>query len=214
MSTDLAEIWDPNSSHRICNKKFTEVLSYVVCTQLRRHVHKQITKRRCGEEKPGRFVLGKPVLFALGPGFTTPYSLGILVWNFVPHIDHCVYWVLAVIWDPNSSHRICNKFFIHHCQAEKEGSFVFETVLIFFLSEYSSVWPKICCVLSQIQSRFLRKISGKIYYGRIFQKFWWKPRLSTTETCEILPYFLQFYSGTVLRWKNSKKYFHMLFADS
>jgi len=67
---------------RITLKKFTEALSYVVCTQLRRHVHKQITRRRCGEEKPGRFVFGKPVLFTLGPGPTTPYSLGILVLNF------------------------------------------------------------------------------------------------------------------------------------
>ena len=63
-------------------KKFTEAVSYVVCTQLRRHVHKQITKRRCEEEKPGRSVFGKPVLFTLGPGLTTSYSLGILVWNF------------------------------------------------------------------------------------------------------------------------------------
>jgi len=31
---------------------------------------------------PGRFVFGKPVLFTLGLGLTTPYSLGILVWNF------------------------------------------------------------------------------------------------------------------------------------
>jgi len=64
---------------RIALKKFTAVLSYVVCTQLRRHVHKQITKRRCGEEKAGRSVFGKPVLFTLGPGLTTAYSLGILV---------------------------------------------------------------------------------------------------------------------------------------
>jgi len=64
---------------RIALKKFTQVLSYVVCTQVRRDVHKQITKRRYGEEKPGRFVFGKPVLFALGLGLTTPYSLGILV---------------------------------------------------------------------------------------------------------------------------------------
>ena len=61
-------------------KKFTQVLSYVVYTQVRRHVRKQITKRRYEEEKPGRQVFGKPVLFALG--LTTPYSLGILVWNF------------------------------------------------------------------------------------------------------------------------------------
>jgi len=63
-------------------KKFTQVLYYVVCTQIRRHVYKQITERRYGEEKPRRFVFGKPVLFTLGLGLTAPYSLCILVWNF------------------------------------------------------------------------------------------------------------------------------------
>jgi len=70
------------TKRRCGEEKFTEVLYYVVCTKLRRHVHKNITKRRWGEEKPGRSVFGKPVLFTLGPGLTTPYSLGILVWNF------------------------------------------------------------------------------------------------------------------------------------
>jgi len=64
---------------RIALKKFTQVLSYVVCTQVRRHVHEQMTKGRHGEEKPGRFVFGKLVLFTLSLGLTTPYSLGILV---------------------------------------------------------------------------------------------------------------------------------------
>ncbi len=63
-------------------KKFTQRLSYVVCIQARKHVHKRITKRRYGEEEPERFVFGKPVLFTLGLGLTTPYSLGILVWFF------------------------------------------------------------------------------------------------------------------------------------
>ena len=63
-------------------KKFTQVLSYVVCTQVRKHIHKRITKRRYREEKPRHFVFGKPVLFTLGLRFTTPYSLGVLVWNF------------------------------------------------------------------------------------------------------------------------------------
>ena len=45
--------------------KLTQVLWYVVCAQLRRQVHKQITKRRYGGEKPGRSVFGKPVLFTL-----------------------------------------------------------------------------------------------------------------------------------------------------
>jgi len=62
-------------------KKFTKVLSYVVCTKVRRHVYKRITKRRNEEKKQGRFVFGKLVLFTLGLGLTTPYSLGVLVWN-------------------------------------------------------------------------------------------------------------------------------------
>jgi len=69
-------------SFRIALKRFTQVLPYVVCTQVRRHVHKRITKRIYGEENPGRFVFGKPVSFTLGLGLTMPYSLGVLVWNF------------------------------------------------------------------------------------------------------------------------------------
>jgi len=60
-----------------CVQKFTQVLSCVVYTLRRRHVHKQITKRRYREEKPGHFVFGKPVLFNLGLGLTTPYSLSL-----------------------------------------------------------------------------------------------------------------------------------------
>ena len=67
--------------HPYCAEKFTQLLSYIVCTQVRRYVHKRITKRRYGEENPGRFVFEKPVLFTLGLGLTTPYSLGVLVWN-------------------------------------------------------------------------------------------------------------------------------------
>jgi len=67
---------------RITLKKFTYILSYVFCTQVRRNVHKKITLNKYGEDKPERFVFGKPILFTLGLGLTTPYSLGILVWNF------------------------------------------------------------------------------------------------------------------------------------
>ena len=46
-----------------------------------------------------------------------------------------------------------------------------------------------------------------------FSEILCKPRLlSSTKTCKISPYFLQFYSGSVLHWKNSHMYFHMLFA--
>ena len=65
-------------------KKITQVLSYVFCIQVRRHIHKQITKRRHVEENPWRFVFEKLVLFTLGLWLTTPYSLGIFVWNIYP----------------------------------------------------------------------------------------------------------------------------------
>ena len=65
----------------IAQKNLTQILTDVVCTQVRRHIHKQITKSRYEEEKPGHFVFGKSVLFILGLGLTTLYSFGILVWN-------------------------------------------------------------------------------------------------------------------------------------
>jgi len=70
--------------------KITKLLSYVVCTQVRRHVHKQITKKSYGVEKSGRFIFGKPILYTLGVGLTTLYSLGILVSKFLPDSGHCV----------------------------------------------------------------------------------------------------------------------------
>jgi len=64
---------------RIALKKFTQVLSYVVCAHVRRHVHNGITKRIYGEDKPGRLVFGKPVLFTHCLGFATPYFFGVSV---------------------------------------------------------------------------------------------------------------------------------------
>jgi len=155
---------------RIALKKFTQALSYVVCTQARRHVHKRITKRRYGEEKPGRFIFGKLVLFTLGVGHTTPYSSGILVWNFYQTFVtvSIEFWMR---FDPQiRPTRLAINFY--SSLPGLKGRFVCEwNCLIFFVGEYSSVWPKICRVLSQIQWRFLGGISGKYYSRRIFQKF-------------------------------------------
>jgi len=62
---------------------------------------------------------------------------------FTRHSSLC--WVLAEVWAPDSSHKIGNKLLIRHCQDWKEVSFVWNC-LIFFVGEYSSVWPNICCV--------------------------------------------------------------------
>jgi len=62
-------ILDPYSAEKIHTSTFI-----CCCTQVRTHVHKQITKRGYAEEKKGRSVFEKPVLFSLGLGLTTAYS--------------------------------------------------------------------------------------------------------------------------------------------
>ena len=52
----------------------------------------------------------------------------------------------------------------------------------------------------------------KKYFGRIFQKFSLKPRLSLPKLVKFCPTFCNFYFASILRWKNSHKYFHMFFA--
>jgi len=52
--------------------------------------------------------------------------LGNFGMKFLPDICHCVYWVLAEVWAPDSSHKIGNKSLIRQCQGWKEGSFVCE----------------------------------------------------------------------------------------
>jgi len=127
-----------------------QVLSYVVCTQLRRHVHKQITKRIYREEKPRRFVFKKPVFCTLGLGLTTPYCLGLLVWNFYQTFFFvCVEFRLR--FEPQiRSTRFAIIFFIDHYQGWKEGLSVCESIWLFFLGEYSSAWLEFSRVLSQI----------------------------------------------------------------
>jgi len=193
---------------RIALKKFTQVLSYVVCTQVRRHVHKQITKRRYGEEKPGRFVFGKLVLFTLGLGLTTPCSLGILVWNFYQTFVtvSVEFWL---IFEPQIRPTgLAKKKFIHHCQGWKEGSFVCETV--WFFSWVSSHPFDLKFVPNSVE--ILTWIFRTKLFRENFSETLCRPRLSSTKTFEISPYFLQKKFGSVLRWKNSHKYFHMLFA--
>jgi len=151
-------------------KKFTQVLPYVVCTQVRRHVLKTITKRRYGEENTGRFIFGKPVLFNFGLGLTTRYSLGVLVWNFYQRsVTLCIeFWLrFEAHFRPTS---MAINFLLITARAGKKVLLCVK-LFDFFMGQYSSVWPEICRVLSQIQWRFLRGISGKNYFGRVFRKF-------------------------------------------
>ena len=179
---------------RIALKKFTYVLSYVVSTQVRRHVHKKITKRRYGEENPGRFVFGKPVLFTLDLGITTPYSLGILGWNlYQMFVIVCVeFWLrfepqfrptrlainfLFITFGAERKVRFCAKLF----------DFFHGWILIRLTWNLLRFFPNSVDILTW---NFRKKL-----FREDFSEILCKPRLSPTKTCEILPYCQQFYSG-------------------
>jgi len=112
-------------------KKFTWVLSYVVCTQVRRHVHKQITKTRYGGRKARTFCFRKTSFVHSRFGTWYALLLGHSGLKVLPDVRHYVYWVLAEIWAPDLSQKIGNKKKFHHCHGWKEVSFVCETVWFF-----------------------------------------------------------------------------------
>jgi len=86
------------------------------------------------------------------------------------------------------------------------------STLIFFVGEYSSVWPETSHDLSQIQWRFLGGISGRNYSGRIFQKFCANQGYPLPKLVKFRPNFCNFISCPYCAEKKSHKYFHMLFA--
>ena len=168
----------------IALKKFTQVLPYVVCTQVRRHVHKRITKRRYGEENPGRFFFGKPVLFTLGLGLTAPYSLSVLVWNsYQTFVTASVeFWLrfesqirptrLAINFLSITARaragrkvRLCVKLFDFFC----------ERILIRLTIKLSRSVPHLVEILTW---NFRKKL-----FRENFSEILCKPRLSSTKTC-------------------------------
>jgi len=180
-------------SFHIALKRFTQVLPYVVCTQVRRHVHKRITKRRYGEENPGRFIFGKQVLFTLGLGLTAPYSLSVLVWNsyrtFV--IASVEFWLrfeaqirptrLAInFWSITARARAGRKVRLW----VKLFDFFRGRILIRLTWNLSRSVPHSVEILTW---NFRKKL-----FRENFLEILCKPRLSSTKTCEISPYLLQF----------------------
>ena len=196
---------------RIALKKFTLVLSYVVCTQVRRHVNKQITKKRYGGEKAGRFIFEKPVLFTFGLALTTPYSLGILVWNFYQTFVT----VSTESWLRFQPHirptRLAINFLFITARAERKVRLCVE-LFDFFRRRIliRLTWNLSRCVPNSV--KILTWNFRKKLFSENFSIILCKPRLSYTKTCWISPYCPKLYSGSVLRWKNSHEYFHMLFA--
>jgi len=131
--------------------------------------------------------------------------LGSFGLKYLPDIQHCVCWVSAEIWAPNSSHKICNKIFIHHSKAKRK------VCLCVQLFDFFPRWILIRFTLNlshlfQIQWRFLHGILTKKLFPENFSEIICKPKLSSTKLCKIWPsYCIE---------KNSHKYFHMLFAPS
>jgi len=192
-------------------KKFTQVHSYVVCTQVRMYVHKQITKRRYREEKPGRFLFGKSVLFTLGLGLAMPYSLGNLVWNF----NQTFVIVSIAFWQRFEPQIRPTRFAINFLfiTARTERKVRLCAKLFDFFPRRIFIrltWNLSCFFPNTVE--FLTWSLRKKLFRETFSEILCKPRLSSTKTCEISPYFLRFYSGFVLRWKNSHEYPHMLFT--
>jgi len=154
----------------IALEKLTQVLLYVLSTQLRRHVHKQITKRRYRKEKPGRFVFGNPILFTLGLGLTTPYSFGLLVWNFYQtFVIVCIEFWLRFEPHIRPTGFAINVLFIT-ARAERKSR------LCVKLFDFFPRWILIRLTWSLSRSvpnsiEILTCNLSKKYFGRIFQKF-------------------------------------------
>ena len=186
-------------------KEFTQVLPYVICAQVRRYVNKGITKRKYGEENPGCFVFGKPVLFTLGLGLTTPYSLGVLVWNFYQTFVT----VSIEFWLRFEAQirptKLAINFLLITVRADRKVYLCLQ-LFDFFRGRIliRMTWNLSCFVRNSVE--ILTWNFRKKLFRENFSEILWKPRLSSTKTCEISHYFRKFYSGPVLRWKSSHKY--------
>ena len=107
--------------------------------------------------------------------FRTYYALhlGCFGLKFLPDVRHCVFWVLAEIWGPDSSHKIGNKFFIDHCQGWKEGSFVCETVWFFSWANTHSFDLKFVAFCPKFSGdsyvEFQKKLISWEFFGNVVQ---------------------------------------------
>ena len=132
--------------------------------------------------------------------------------KFLPDVPHRAYWVLDEIWAPDSSHKIGNNF-LYSSLPGHIGRFVCVWNCFDFFR------GRILICLTWNLSRFVPKSMEilmwnfrKKYFGRIFQKFCANQGYPLPKLVKFRPIFWNFIMGSVLRWKNSNKYFHILFA--
>jgi len=140
------------------------------------------------ERKSRTFVFGKPVLLTPGPGLTTPYSLGVLVWNFYQTFVT----VSIEFWLRFEAHirptRLATNFLLLTARAERKVRLCAK-LFDFFRG-------RILIRLTWNLSRFFQnsvEILAWDFRKKLFREnlleILCKPRISSTETCEISPYF-------------------------
>jgi len=127
--------------------------------------------KRYKEKKAWRSVFGKtsfPVFFAVG--IITPYSLGILIWNFnETFLIVCIELWLRFVPQTRSTKFAMNYLYII-VVTERNVRFCVKQ-FNHFLTKYSSVWVEICRVSSQILLGFFHKISTRIFFLKCSRNF-------------------------------------------
>jgi len=176
-------------------KKFTQVISYVICTILRRQVHKKFRKRLYREENPGCFIFEKQVLFTLDLGLTTPYSPGLLVWNFYQtFVIVCIEFWLRFEPQIRPSRFSVNFLFITPW-VERKDRLCVKLFDFFFLGEYSSISREIFTFCPKWRGDSDVGFLQKNYFGRNFHKFCENQGYSLPIFVKFHPTFCNFFLG-------------------
>jgi len=138
--------------------------------------------------------------------------LGCFGMKFAPDVRHCVYWVLDEIWAPDLSHKIGNKYFISHCLGWEEDSFECETVCFFSWVNTHPFNLKFVSFCPKFSGYSYVELQEKTILGEYFRNFRANEGYPLPKLVKFRPTLCNFYCASVLPWKNSRKYFHMLYA--
>jgi len=158
------------------------------------------------------FCFGKPVLFTLGLGITTRYSLGVLVWNFYQTFVtvSIEFWLR---FEPQiRPKRLAINFLLITVNTERK---VRLCVKLFDFFSWVITHPfdlKFVAFCLEFSGDSYVEFEEKIILGEIFRNFRVNQGYPLPKHVKFRPTFYNFYFASVLRWKNSHKYFHMLFA--
>jgi len=139
-----------------------------------------------------------------------PWCFGM---KFLPDVCYCVYSVLAETWAPDSSHKIGNKYFIHHCQGWKEGSFMCETVWFFSWVNTHPFDLKFVAFCPKFSGDSYVEFLEKTISEEFFRNFRANQSYPPPKLVKFRRTFYNFYFMSILRWKNSRKYIQILFAN-